>query len=82
MELKDIKTIQEVADEYNISRQTLHGRLKNLQEGIEYRRLGERQPILLSPEGVKKIVKSTIEDYENMSKEELINIIKKGNKRK
>ncbi|NMF04585.1 hypothetical protein ACUH7Y_09700 [Clostridium beijerinckii] len=82
MELKDIKTIQEVADEYNISRQTLHGRLKNLQEGIEYRRLGERQPILLSPEGVKKIVKSTIEDYENMSKEQLINIIKKGNKRK
>ncbi|MFL0167632.1 hypothetical protein ACJDTP_21400 [Clostridium sp. WILCCON 0112] len=71
-----------MADEYNISRQTLHGRLKNLQEGIEYRRLGERQPILLSPEGVKKIVKSTIEDYENMSKEELINIIKEGNKRK
>ncbi|WP_406762380.1 hypothetical protein [Candidatus Clostridium helianthi] len=53
-----------------------------MQEGIEYRRLGERQPILLSPEGVKKIVKSTIEDYENMSKEELINIIKEGNKRK
>ncbi|WP_035790252.1 hypothetical protein [Clostridium beijerinckii] len=82
MELKDIKTIQEVADEYNISRQTLHGRLKNLQEGIEYRKLGERQPILLSPEGVKKIVKSSTEDYESMSKEELINIIKKGNKRK
>lgn len=58
MELKDIKTLGEVAREYNISLQTLHSRLKDLTEGEDYRKVdGLRQPILLSETGVKKIIK-------------------------
>lgn len=58
MELKDIKTLGEVAREYNISLQTLHSRLKNLTENIDYRKIeGLRQPIILTPTGIKKLVK-------------------------
>ncbi|NFL43111.1 hypothetical protein FDB61_15600 [Clostridium botulinum] len=58
MELKDIKTLTEVAEEYNISIKTLQSRLKYLKEDVEYRKLGKRQPTLLTPEGVNKIIKN------------------------
>ena len=59
MQLKDIKTINEVAIENNVNRQTLLSRIDalDLEEGVEIKKLGRRMPILLSPEGVKKILK-------------------------
>lgn len=62
MELKDIMTLSEVSEKYGIKRETLKKRLGyksyNLVEGIDYKYLGPRMPVLLSPEGVKKIIKS------------------------
>jgi len=61
MKLSDIKTLQDVAKEYDISFHTLQTRLKSkkfdLIENEDYRKMGKGQSILLSPEGVKKIVK-------------------------
>lgn len=61
MELRDIKTLQEVAREYNISFSTLQSRLNskkiNLIEGVDYKKLGIRLPTLLSPTGIAKITK-------------------------
>lgn len=61
MNLNDIKTLQEVAREYNIPFPTLQTRLKSeklgLIEGIDYKRLGMRLPTLLSPSGIAKITK-------------------------
>ena len=60
LKLSDIKTIQEVALEYNIPVPTLKTRLTlkslNMIEGEDYRRMGKGQSVLLSPEGVKKII--------------------------
>ncbi len=58
MKLKDIKTLTEVAEEYNIPIKTLQSRLKYLKEDVEYRKLGKRKPTLLTPEGVNKIIKN------------------------
>lgn len=61
MNLNDIKTLREIAVEHNISAKTLTLRLKlksfNMIEGIDYKKLGPRMPILLSPSGVEKIIK-------------------------
>lgn len=61
MKLSDIKTLQEVSREYNIPFPTLQTRLTlksfNMIEGIDYRKLGKRLPTLLSPTGIKKIIK-------------------------
>jgi len=59
MQLKDIKTVNEVAIEHDISRQTLLSRIEtiDLEDGVDIKKLGRRMPILLSPEGVKKILK-------------------------
>ena len=61
MKLSDIKTLQDVAKEYDISFHTLQTRLKSkkfdLIENEDYRKMGKGQSILMSPEGVKKIVK-------------------------
>lgn len=61
LKLSDIKTLQEVALEYNIPVPTLKTRLTlksyNMIEGEDYRRMGKGQSILLSPEGVNKITK-------------------------
>lgn len=61
MELKDIKTLQEVSREYNIPFPTLQTRLNSkklgLIEGIDYKKLGARLPTLLSPSGINKITK-------------------------
>lgn len=56
VELREIYTISEVETIYKIPRQTLHSRLKNLTEGIDFRKLGIRMPILLTPDGVDKLV--------------------------
>lgn len=61
MKLSDIKTLQDIARETGIPVRTLQDRLGlkgfNMIEGEDYRKLGLRQPTLLSPEGVKKILK-------------------------
>lgn len=61
MELKDIKTLQEVSRMYNIPFRTLQSRLEaasfGLIENVDYKKLGKRQPTLLSPSGVEKIIK-------------------------
>ena len=61
MELKDIKTLQEVSRMYNIPFRTLQSRLESasvgLIENVDYKKLGKRQPTLLSPSGVEKIIK-------------------------
>lgn len=62
MKLSDIKTIQEVAVEYNIPVTTLKTRLTlpnfGLIENIDYRKMGKGQGVLLSPKGVNKITKN------------------------
>lgn len=59
MKLIDIKTLQEVSKETGISVKTLQGRLVlksfNMIENEDYKKLGERQPTILSPLGVRKI---------------------------
>jgi len=57
MNLKDIKTLQEVARENNVPFATLQSRLKNLEEDKEYKRLGKRMPTILTPGGVEKIIR-------------------------
>ena len=60
--LYDVTTLQEVAREYKISYSTLHSRIKNKKfnmiENVDFKKLGKRQPILLSPSGVNKIIRS------------------------
>jgi Fic family protein len=56
MQLKEIQTIAEVSRLFNIPKMTLMYRLKYLSEGVEYKKLGERQPVLLSPKGVEKLL--------------------------
>lgn len=62
MKLEDIKTLQEVAREYDIPFPTLQTRLKlksyNMIENVDYKKLGKRLPTLLSPSGIDKIIKS------------------------
>ena len=59
MKLSDIKTLQEVARETGIPVRTLQDRLSlksfGMIEGEDYKKLGLRQPTILSPLGVKKI---------------------------
>jgi len=62
MKLKDIKTLSQVANESGESRKTLILRLSlpgfGMVEGEDFLRLGDRQPILLSPAGVEKVLKN------------------------
>jgi AICAR transformylase/IMP cyclohydrolase PurH len=59
MTINDVKTLTEVAEIYNIHVQTLHSRIRinELIEGVDYRSIGERRMILLSPSGIEKITK-------------------------
>lgn len=58
MTIDEVKTLGEVAKEYNKSLQTLHSRLKHLIEHEDYRKVpGKRQPVLLTPAGVEKIIR-------------------------
>ncbi|HHD2783224.1 MAG: hypothetical protein E6936_15940 [Clostridium perfringens] len=58
MDLKDIKTLREVALENNVALTTLISRIESrkLIDGVDYRKLGKGQSIILSPSGVKKIL--------------------------
>jgi hypothetical protein len=56
IQLKDIQTLAEVSRIYGISKVTLIHRLDKLEEGKDYRKLGERQSILLTPTAVEKII--------------------------
>lgn len=71
MKLTEIKTMQEIAKEYGIAYQTLQTRIRlesfGLIEGVDYRRLGQRQPTLFSPSGINKITKG-IERKEILNK--------------
>lgn len=58
MKLTDIKTLTEVSEQYKIPLKTLQSRLKNLEENIEYKKLGKGQSTLLSPQGIEKITHS------------------------
>lgn len=59
MDLKDIKTLREISKETGLPESTIKARLKSkargMQEGIHYRRLGPRMPIIFSPEGVERL---------------------------
>lgn len=52
---KDVKTLKEVADESGINVKTLRSRLYKLEEGVEYRSLGERNPTIIMPGAINKI---------------------------
>lgn len=58
--LMEVKTLKQISEEYDIRPTTLIYRLNleayNLIENIDYRELGNRQPIIFSKEGEKKIV--------------------------
>lgn len=62
MNLKDIKTLSEVSKETGIGVKTLYKRFEKLvNEGklIEYehyKKLGKNQPVILSKEGIEKII--------------------------
>ena len=59
MKLNEIATLSQVAQQYDVPLATLQYRLRFLEEDVDYRKLeGKRQPILLSPEGIKNITKS------------------------
>lgn len=62
MELRDIKTLQEISKEYNIPFTTLQTRLSSkgldLVDGKDFKRLGKRMPTIFSPKGILKITKS------------------------
>lgn len=55
--LKDIKTLKEISEQTGISIDTLYYRLRWLEEGEEYRKLGTGQSIILTLEGAEKITK-------------------------
>jgi len=61
MKFSEIKTIKEVSIEYKIPVATLKSRMYlksfNMIENEDYKKMGERQGILLSPKGVAKITK-------------------------
>lgn len=56
MKMSDIKKLTEVSEQYDIPVETLRSRLKNLEKDVDYKILGKRQPTILSPEGVEKII--------------------------
>jgi hypothetical protein len=58
MEIKDIKTLKEVSEESGINVKTLMLRFntaagKEIIENVDYKKLGHRQPILLTPNAIK-----------------------------
>jgi len=61
LDLNVIKTLKQVANENNISLQTLNTRLKsqtiNMIEGKDFKKMGTGQSTILSPQGVNKILK-------------------------
>jgi hypothetical protein len=62
MELKDIKTLKEISEEYGIGLKTVSLRLQllidrnELIDGKDYRKFGKGQATILSPTAVEEIV--------------------------
>ena len=61
MDLSKIKTLKQISEQTGIQTGTLKKRLKlksfNMIEDEDFKSLGERQATLLSPEGIKKILR-------------------------
>ncbi|MEG0297651.1 MAG: hypothetical protein RR620_13105 [Clostridium sp.] len=61
MNISEVKTLNEVSEEYGIKIITLKKRLElksfGLIDGEDYKKLGHRQATILSPSGVEKITK-------------------------
>lgn len=58
MNINEVLTLSEVSKKYNVPLETLRHRLKNLEKGTDYRKTeGNKQPIILTPTGIKKLVK-------------------------
>lgn len=59
--LKDVKSLQQISDLYNIPVPTLMTRLtskkRNLIEDVDYKRMGKGQGIIFSPVGIEKIIR-------------------------
>ena len=76
MKFSDIKTIKEVSIEYKIKVATLKSRIylksTNMIEDEDYKRMGERQGILLSPKGIAKLTKT--KEVKNKSNAEINNV--------
>lgn len=66
MDLNAIKTLRQVSKESGIPIKTLQTRLNlpsfNMVEGEDFKKLGDRQPILLSPQGIRKITKRVYDE--------------------
>jgi hypothetical protein len=54
--LTQLQKLSDVAKIYNIERSLLDYRLKFLNEGVDYIKLGKRQPTILTPKGVEKLI--------------------------
>lgn len=57
MNINEVLTLSEVAEKYKVPVETLRYRLKNLEEGTDYRKLGKGQSIIITKAAVKKLVK-------------------------
>ena len=57
MNLKDIMTLKQISETYEIPLKTLQSRLKFLVQDEDYRSLGKGQSTILSPQGIEKIIK-------------------------
>jgi hypothetical protein len=58
--LSDVLTLTEVSEKYNIPLKTLQSRLNNPKTGLveidDFRKIGDKRGVILSPSGVKKIL--------------------------
>ena len=61
MELKDMCTLKDISKRYDIPLTTLKTRLQSkhrgLKKDIDYRKIGDKNIVIFSPQGVQKIVK-------------------------
>ena len=61
MELKDIYTLKDISKRYDIPLPTLKTRLQSkhrgLKKDIDYRKIGDKNIIIFSPQGVEKMIK-------------------------
>jgi len=61
MKLNEVRNLKQISEEYDIKVETLKKRIKlksfDMIEGEDYILQGERQPTLLSPEGIEKITR-------------------------
>lgn len=56
VKLRECMKLSDVARIFNKNPKTLNNHLKFLEEGVEYIKLGARQPVIISPKGVEKLI--------------------------